>query len=101
MSRLRYNCLTHTPHKSFLLSLFLITARPYNSYLWLLFPFRFPTFVQDGMTANDLYFKWDYPSSSGDMKSAVSVGEELIMSQFAVDNFTVDEITTSYVTGVE
>lgn len=52
------------------------------------------------MTANDLYFKWDYPSSSGDMKSAVSVGEELIMSQFAVDNFTVDEITSSYVTGV-
>lgn len=60
----------------------------------------FPTFVQDGMTANDLYFKWDYPSSSGDMKSAVSVGEELIMSQFAVDSFTVDETTSSYVTGV-
>ncbi|XP_067034853.1 glycine receptor subunit alphaZ1-like [Acropora muricata] len=56
-------------------------------------------FESYGMTANDLYFKWDYPSSSGDMKSAVSVGEELIMSQFAVDNFTVDEITSSYVTG--
>lgn len=56
-------------------------------------------FESYGMTVNDLYFKWDYPSSSGDMKSAVSVGEELIMSQFAVDNFTVDEITSSYVTG--
>lgn len=49
------------------------------------------------MTTADLYFKWE--NVSRDMKSAVSIGEELIMSQFAVDDFTVQEISASYVTG--
>lgn len=49
------------------------------------------------MTTADLYFKWE--NVSRDMKSAVSIGEELIMSQFAVDDFSVQEISASYVTG--
>lgn len=49
------------------------------------------------MTTADLYFKWE--NVSRDMKSAVSIGEEFIMSQFAVDDFTVQEISASYVTG--
>ncbi|CAH3143133.1 unnamed protein product [Porites evermanni] len=54
-------------------------------------------FESYGMTTADLYFKWE--NVSRDMKSAVSIGEELIMSQFAVDDFTVQEISASYVTG--
>ena len=56
--------------------------------------------VSDGMTADDLYFKWDHKGDPDNLKSAVAIGDELIMSQFAVDDFTVDEITASYVTGI-
>ncbi|XP_068686933.1 glycine receptor subunit alphaZ1-like isoform X1 [Montipora foliosa] len=56
-------------------------------------------FESYGMTADDLFFKWDDTSNPGNLRAAVAVGEELIMSQFAVDNYTVDEITASYVTG--
>ena len=59
------------------------------------------TYISDGMTADDLFFKWDDTSNPGDLRAAVAVGEELIMSQFAVDNYTVDEITASYVTGLQ
>ena len=59
------------------------------------------TSISDGMTADDLFFKWDDTSNPGDLRAAVAVGEELIMSQFAVDNYTVDEITASYVTGLQ
>lgn len=51
------------------------------------------------MTTDDLYFKWDAKEGSGDLESAVSIGDELIMSQFAVDGSSVNEITASYVTG--
>jgi len=50
-----------------------------------------------GMTTEDMYFKWE--SDNGDPKSAVAIGDELIMSQFAVDDYTVEDITASYVTG--
>ena len=53
--------------------------------------------VSDGMTTKDMYFKWE--SDNGDPKSAVAIGDELIMSQFAVDDYTVEDITASYVTG--
>ena len=49
------------------------------------------------MTTEDMYFKWE--SDNGDPKSAVAIGDELIMSQFAVDDYTVEDITASYVTG--
>ena len=50
------------------------------------------------MTTDDLYYKWDAKEGS-DLESAVAIGDELIMSQFAVDGRSVDEITASYVTG--
>ena len=56
------------------------------------------TFVSDGMTTNDLYFKWN-DGGTGDLNSAVAMTDELIMSQFAVDDYAVQEITASYVTG--
>ena len=49
------------------------------------------------MDADDLYFRWDATNSN--VKSAVVIGEELTMSQFAVDGYSVEEITASYVTG--
>ena len=49
------------------------------------------------MNADDLYFKWD--AKNENLNSAVTVGDELIMSQFAVDGYSVEEITASYVTG--
>ena len=52
------------------------------------------------MTSDDLYFKWDHKGDPDNLKSAVAIGDELIMSQFAVDDFTVNEITASYVTGI-
>ena len=53
------------------------------------------------MTTQDLYFKWDDVNNTGDLKSAVAgVGEELTMSQFAVDGYSVEEISASYVTGI-
>lgn len=52
----------------------------------------------DGMTTDDLYYKWNAKKGS-DLDSAVAIGDELIMSQFAVDGSSVDEITASYVTG--
>lgn len=51
------------------------------------------------MTADDLYFKWDDTEGTGDLKNAVAIGDELIMSQFAIDGYSVNEITASYVTG--
>ena len=50
------------------------------------------------MTTDDLYYKWNAKEGS-DLESAVAIGDELIMSQFAVDGSSVDEITASYVTG--
>ena len=55
------------------------------------------TVLADGMATDDLYFRWN--SGGGDPKSAVVIGEELTMSQFAVDGYTAEEITASYVTG--
>lgn len=49
------------------------------------------------MAADDLFFRWE--SGSGDPKGAVTIGEELTMSQFAVDGYSAEEITASYVTG--
>ena len=57
------------------------------------------TFLSDGMTTDDLYFKWEAKEGSGDLGSAVAIGDELIMSQFAVDGSSVKELTASYVTG--
>ena len=51
------------------------------------------------MTTDDMYFRWDVKGGSDDLDSAVAIGDELIMSQFAVDGSSVDEITASYVTG--
>ncbi|KAJ7392687.1 hypothetical protein OS493_010338 [Desmophyllum pertusum] len=56
-------------------------------------------FESYGMTADDLYFKWDDTEGTGDLKNAVAIGDELIMSQFAIDGYSVNEITASYVTG--
>jgi len=51
------------------------------------------------MTTDDLYYKWDAKEGRDNLESAVAIGDELIMSQFAVDGTSVDEITASYVTG--
>ena len=53
------------------------------------------------MTTDDLFFKWDVKDGSDDLKTAVAVGDELIMSQFALDGYSVREITASYVTGIK
>ena len=52
----------------------------------------------DSMTTKDLHLSWD-DRGTGDRMNAVTVGEELIMSQFALDDYSVDEITEDYVTG--
>ena len=58
------------------------------------------TSLSDGMTTDDMYFRWDAKEDgSDDLNSAVAIGDELIMSQFAVDGSSVAEITASYVTG--
>jgi len=49
------------------------------------------------LTTDDLYYKWDAREGSEDR--AVAIGDELTMSQFAVDGTSVDEVTASYVTG--
>lgn len=57
-------------------------------------------FESYGMTTDDMYFRWDAKEDgSDDLNSAVAIGDELIMSQFAVDGSSVAEITASYVTG--
>lgn len=56
-------------------------------------------FESYGMTIDDLFFKWDVKEGSDDLKTAVAIGDELIMSQFALDGYSVSEITASYVTG--
>lgn len=50
------------------------------------------------MAADDLYFRWE-AKENGNLKSAVTIEEEVIMSQFAIDGYSVEEITASYVTG--
>ena len=51
----------------------------------------------DGLTTDDLYYKWDAKEGSDEL--AVAIGDELTMSQFAVDGTSVNDITASYVTG--
>ncbi|XP_078380475.1 glycine receptor subunit alpha-2-like isoform X1 [Oculina patagonica] len=51
-----------------------------------------------GMAADDLYFRWE-AKENRNLKSAVTIEEEVIMSQFAIDGYSVEEITASYVTG--
>lgn len=53
------------------------------------------------MTIDDLFFKWDVKEGNDDLKTAVAIGDELIMSQFALDGYSVSEITASYVTGMK
>lgn len=57
--------------------------------------------MSDGMTTDDLFFKWEVKDGSDDLKTAVAIGDELIMSQFALDGYSVREITASYVTGIK
>lgn len=56
-------------------------------------------FESYGLSTDDMYFRWDAKEGSDDLDSAVAIGDELIMSQFAVDGYSVSEITASYVTG--